>query len=113
MIDNTGQPKIIELAYQMVNPQGRVILVGVPQKGKNTSIFSLPLHFGMQLTGYEGGESVPNVDIPRYICLYQAGKLQLSELVTDCFSLSEINVALEKMRSGEISGRCLVEISAP
>jgi len=113
VVDNTGQPEIIELAYEMIHSQGKVILVGVPQKGKNISIYSLPLHFGKQLTGSHGGESNPHIDIPRYIRLYQAGKLQLSELITDCFSLSEINVALDKMRSGEISGRCLIEISSP
>jgi S-(hydroxymethyl)glutathione dehydrogenase / alcohol dehydrogenase len=113
VVDNTGQPDIIELAYEMIHSQGKVILVGVPQKGKNISIYSLPLHFGKKLTGSHGGESNPHIDIPRYIRLYQAGKLQLSELITDYFSLSEINVALDKMRSGEISGRCLIEISSP
>ena len=32
-IDNTGQPAIIEMGYQLTKPQGRVTLVGVPRKG--------------------------------------------------------------------------------
>jgi S-(hydroxymethyl)glutathione dehydrogenase/alcohol dehydrogenase len=51
-IDNTGQPSIITLGYQITKPQGRVTLVGVPRKGNNISIYSLPLHFGKVLCGY-------------------------------------------------------------
>jgi len=56
-IDNTGNPNIIKLGYQVTKPQGRVTLVGVPRKGNDISIYSLPLHFGKALSGSHGGES--------------------------------------------------------
>ncbi|MBI3562335.1 MAG: zinc-binding dehydrogenase [Gammaproteobacteria bacterium] len=109
-IDNTGQPAIIELGYQITKPQGRVTLVGVPRKGNNINVHSLPLHFGKGLSGSHGGEAVPQVDIPRYQQLYRIGRIKLRELITDYFTLDQINDAIAGMRSGQISGRCMINM---
>jgi len=109
-IDNTGQPAIIEMGYQITKSQGRVTLVGVPRKGNNISIYSLPLHFGKGLSGSYGGETIPQADIPRYQKLYCAGRLSLRELLTDVYPLEQINDAIADMRSGKISGRCLIKL---
>ncbi|QEP45074.1 dehydrogenase [Ectothiorhodospiraceae bacterium BW-2] len=111
-IDNTGKPAIIEMGYQLSKPQGRVILVGVPKKGDNINIYSLPMHFGKYITGSHGGESRPELDIPRYHALYRAGRIQLRELFTDYYSLENINDALDDMRSGKSSGRCLIKFKS-
>lgn len=110
-IDNTGVPAIIEMGYQLTKPQGRVTLVGVPLKGNNISLYSLPLHFGKVLSGSHGGESVPQEDIPRYMNLLRAGRIALTELVTDTLALEDINEAIERMRSGSAAGRCLLDFS--
>ena len=108
-IDNTGQPAIIELGYQITKPQGKVTLVGVPRKGNNTNIYSLPLHFGKIISGSQGGEAIPNQDIPRYHNLFNAGRIKLSELITEKFILENINDAIERIKIGKISGRVLVK----
>ncbi len=107
-IDNTGQPAIIEMGYSLTKPQGRVTLVGVPRKGSNIQIYSLPLHFGKGLSGSQGGEAIPHEDIPRYHTMFQAGRIQLKELVTEYVSLDDVNTAIANMRSGAASGRCLI-----
>ena len=109
-IDNTGQPQIIELGYQLTHAQGRVVLVGVPRKGNTITIYSLPLHFGKAITGSHGGEAVPHQDISRYQQLYEAGRIKLRELITDYFSLDEVNEAIANMRVGKVKGRCLVKM---
>jgi S-(hydroxymethyl)glutathione dehydrogenase/alcohol dehydrogenase len=111
-IDNTGQPSIIQLGYELTGPRGRVTLVGVPRKGNDISIHSLPLHFGKVLLGSHGGEAIPEQDIPRYQGLFNAGRIKLRELITDHFPLSEINTAIGKMRDGTLAGRCLIQMSA-
>jgi S-(hydroxymethyl)glutathione dehydrogenase/alcohol dehydrogenase len=110
-IDNTGLPAVIEMGYELTKADGRVTLVGVPSKGSNVSIHSLPLHFGKELKGSHGGEAVPQEDIPRYEALFRSGRIQLRELITDRFALEEVNTAIGKMRAGEISGRCLVRMA--
>lgn len=109
-VDNTGAPSVIEMGYQLTKPQGRVTLVGVPRKGQDIGIHSLPLHFGKVLSGSHGGEAVPHEDIPRYQRLLRAGRIHLRELLTQEVALDDINDAIEGMRSGATSGRCLVRM---
>jgi S-(hydroxymethyl)glutathione dehydrogenase/alcohol dehydrogenase len=109
VIDTTGNPRVIEQAYELTHPDGKTILVGVPRKGDNISIYSLPLHFKKVLTGSHGGSAEPHIEIPRYIRLCQAGKLKLTGLITHEFSLDEINQAINLMRTGE-AGRCILNM---
>ena len=109
-IDNTGQPKIIQMGYELTGAKGRVTLVGVPRKGNDIAIHSLPLHFGKVLSGSHGGEAVPERDIPRYHALFKAGRIKLRELITDRYRLEDINKAIQGMRDGSVAGRCLVKL---
>lgn len=109
-IDNTGNPSMIELGYRITKQQGRVILVGVPRKGNNTTIYTLPLHFGKRISGSHGGESIPQTDIPRYHQLFNNGRIKLKELITETHSLGQINIAISRMRTGETAGRCLIKM---
>jgi S-(hydroxymethyl)glutathione dehydrogenase/alcohol dehydrogenase len=112
-IDNTGQPAIIQMGYELTGPRGRVTLVGVPRKGNDIAIYSLPLHFGKVLSGSHGGEAIPEQDIPRYYALFRAGRIKLRELVTHRYDLESINQAIQGMRDGSVSGRCMVRMKAP
>ena len=113
VVDNTGDVELIERAYELAHGRGRVVLVGVPSAERKASISTLPLHFGKVLTGSHGGSASPDRDIPRLIGLCRAGKLDLEALVTDRCSLEQINVAIRRMRRGEVAGRCLLEIAKP
>jgi S-(hydroxymethyl)glutathione dehydrogenase/alcohol dehydrogenase len=81
------------------------ILVGVPPHDRETQIATLPLHFGKVITGSHGGESRDEKDISRYLRLWKTGKLRLESLITERFSLEEINNAIARMRSGVTVGR--------
>lgn len=107
VIETTGNARVIEQAYDLTHPDGKTILVGVPRKGDNISIYSLPLHFKKTLTGSHGGSAEPHIDIPRYIRLIRAGKLKLDGLITHEFKLGDVNEAIRVMRSGE-AGRVLL-----
>ncbi len=107
-VDNTGLPEVIRMGYELTGPKGRVTLVGVPKKGDDISIHSLPLHFGKILSGSHGGESVPHRDIPRYHALFKTGRIKLRELLTNRYRLDQVNEAIAGMRSGDVSGRCLI-----
>ncbi len=108
-IDNTGLPEIIEQGYELLNKDGRLILVGVPKKGKNINIFSLPLHFGKTITGSFGGECNPEKDIPRYLNLMLKGKWSIEGLVTERYPLKDINLAISRIRDGSAVGRVLID----
>ncbi|MBU1932061.1 zinc-binding dehydrogenase [Patescibacteria group bacterium] len=110
VIETTGNPRVIEQAYNLTHPDGKTILVGVPKKGANVSIYTLPIHFNKVLKGSHGGSCVPHVDIPRYIRLIKAGKLKLDGLITHEFKLDDINKAIDLVKSGE-AGRVLIAMS--
>ena len=110
VIDTTGNSRVIEQAYELTHPDGKTILVGVPRKGDNVNIYSLPLHFNKVLTGSHGGDAVPDLEIPRYIRLMESGRMNLNGLITHEFGLNHINEALDLFRSGE-AGRIIININ--
>ena len=110
-IDNTGNVKVIETAYRLTAARGRTVLVGVPPKESAAAIYTLPLHFEKTITGSHGGEAMPEHDIPNYVRLSQAGKLRLKPLVGRRYPLTNINQAIDDMRSGVLTGRAIVKIS--
>jgi S-(hydroxymethyl)glutathione dehydrogenase / alcohol dehydrogenase len=111
VIDTTGLNAVRALAYDATHPKtGVTILCGVPSAGDRLAIDSFPLHMGRRLIGSHGGDTVPEVDIPRYVGLYQRSKLKLAELITDCFSLADINEAVATVRAGHARGRCVIDM---
>ena len=107
-IDTTGNTKVIEQAYELTAHDGKTILAGVP-KNKIT-IYSLPLHFKKILKGSHGGDSIPDVEIPRYMRLIKEKKMTLENMITHEFKLEEINNAIDLLRSGN-AGRIIIKMN--
>ena len=108
-VDNTGNTKIIEKGYELINERGRLVLVGVPRIGDNINIFSLPLHFGKKITGTFGGDGNPDIDIPRYSNLILKGIFNLEGIVTEKYGLDDINIAISRISNGLAAGRVLID----
>lgn len=109
VIETTGKKEVIETAYLKTYPKGTCVLVGVPSEA--VSIYTLPLHLGKTLTGSEGGQSKPHIDIPKLIRLVVAAKrLDLGGFFQQKFSLDQINHALGTMRRD--GGRFLIDLTS-
>lgn len=110
-VENTGVADVIETAYEVAAPQGRVILVGVPPKdARHPSFYTLPLHFKKVLTGCEGGDCRPEIDIPKLVRLCQTGRLDFRDLVSKRYPLGQINEAIDDLKHGRVAGRGLVQM---
>jgi S-(hydroxymethyl)glutathione dehydrogenase/alcohol dehydrogenase len=107
VLETTGRSEVIELAYELTHADGTCVLIGVPTE--KVTIYTLPLHFNKILTGSHGGDSRPNIDIPRLIKLSDAGRISFDGLITHEYSLDKINDALATVRGGD-AGRVLVNI---
>ena len=107
-VDNTGNVEVIALASRVTNARGRTVLVGVPPKDATAAISTLPLHFEKRLVGSHGGESLPNVDIPRYVRMCSDGRLSLQGIVGARYPLEAVNQAVADMVSGRLAGRAIV-----
>ena len=101
MVEGTGRPEIIETAYELTSRHGICVLFGVMRFDKKVSLNTLPLHFGRTLTGSEGGQSQPHIDIPRYLRMMDDGAFDLDDFVSHRCKLEDINSAISRMRSGE------------
>ena len=111
VIETTGARDMIELAYRLVSTAGRAILVGVPRHDEPASFDTLPLHFNTVITGSKGGGTKPEVDIPRLVSLAEANLFRLDALPVTLFPLSEVNAAIDLVRSG-LPGRAVIDICA-
>ena len=111
VFDLTGRPEVIEAAYAFTAAQGRLALLGVMPQGLHAKLHTLPLHFGRRIQGSEGGSSNPPLDIPRYLRMWKAGKLDVSNFVSHRCGIAEINDAIATMRAGD-SIHTMVQFSA-
>jgi S-(hydroxymethyl)glutathione dehydrogenase / alcohol dehydrogenase len=109
VVDTTGVNAARQAAYEATYNKGLTVFSGVPFAGDRMSIDSFPLHFGRRMIGSHGGDTVPDVDIPRYLDLYRLGKLKLDELISARFPLAEINRAVDLVKDGRACGRCLLK----
>jgi alcohol dehydrogenase len=53
------------------------------------------------LKGSYIGSCVPSRDVPRFVDLFQAGRLPVDRLLSERISLEEINPALDRLARGE------------
>jgi S-(hydroxymethyl)glutathione dehydrogenase/alcohol dehydrogenase len=111
IVDTTGNTKVIEYGYQLLAKTGILCLVGVTSVGEKIEIDPMPLHFGQQIIGSFGGQAVPEVDIPEILNLIEKDENWFREIIGESFALSQINEAVELLKSGRNSGRILITFS--
>ncbi len=109
-VDTTGHTSVRELAYNLTSHTGITVFAGVPHHEDRITIDSFPLHFGRRIVGSHGGDTRPDIDIPRAIQLYQRGKLKLDEQITHRFPLQDINRAIELVQQGQ-AARCVITMA--
>ena len=73
--------------YDILSRTGELIFVGVPSFKKKLKINTLPLHFGKYVSGTHGGETNPELDIPRYMTLLKNRNIDLEKLSLKRMSL--------------------------
>ncbi len=103
-IDTTGIPLVIETAWKVAK---RTCLVGQMQKEKVLSINTTAMQSGKTIFGTDGGMTDPTVDIPRYVRLLKAGRLNLRGLITHETNLDGLNAQLDLTRAGKV-GRGII-----
>ncbi len=109
-VDTTGLAAVRTLAYELTSHTGMTVLAGVPAQEDRLTLDSFPLHFGRRIIGSHGGDTRPDLDIPRAIRLYRNGRLKLEEQITHRFTLDHINEAMELVERGE-AARCVIAMA--
>jgi Zn-dependent alcohol dehydrogenase len=96
-----GVPAVLEAAFKSLKRGGTCVAMGLPHPAKTVSLPALAFAGeGKALVGSYMGSSSPQRDIPRYLALWQAGRLPVEKLHTGSLPLSKINEAFERLASG-------------
>ncbi len=94
--------ELITPLLNLVKKAGRAVVTAVApmsQTDVKLDLFMLAM-MRKELVGCIFGNANPRRDIPRILDLYMEGKLLLDELVTNTYSLEDINQGYEDMRNG-------------
>lgn len=99
-----GLPQTITQAYEAIRKGGTAVVVGVAAEDAEVSINAVGMmRSGKTLLGCNYGSVRPYVDFPRYVDLYQNGRIKLDELISRRFALDEANEAFAAMERGEVA----------
>ena len=110
-VDTTGIVELIRIAYNATKPGGKTIMVGQSRIDEFILLDSSHAFNDKVLMDCNGGLTIPEVDIARYLNLYLQGKLNLDDLISVKYTLEQINEALDAVRDLKFPGKCLVEMN--
>ena len=88
-------------------PGGTAVLVGVPQTTVELNAADILVN-EKKFIGSIGGSCSPDRDFRKYLEWYDQGLLDLDALVTERFSIDQINEATSALENGEIAGRAIM-----
>ena len=103
VIETAGAIPAMNLAYAIAARGGVIVSAGLPAIGAN---FSFP-HAAMvteekSIRGSYMGSCVPKRDIPRFIALYQRGRLPVQKLRSGFITFDQINEGFDKLADGMV-----------
>jgi alcohol dehydrogenase len=113
VIETAGAIPAMNLAYAIAARGGMVVSAGLPA---TTANFSYP-HSALvsdekSIRGSYMGSCVPKRDIPRYIGLYQRGKLPVQRLRSSTITFDQINEGFDLLSDGAVLRQVLLPHAA-
>lgn len=97
-----GSVKAMELAYKITARGGTTVTAGLPPAADTIPIPQVNLVAEERtVKGSYIGTCVPVRDLPRYVALYQQGRLPVDKLVSGRLKLEEINAAFDLLHEGK------------
>lgn len=111
-IEAAGKRDTMEQAFEATRPNGGLcILAGNLAYGERITIDPFDLIRGKRIVGTWGGETNPDLDIPKYLEWFRSDRDKVNLLATHQFPLHEVRKALDSFKSGEV-GRAMLRLSS-
>jgi len=100
-LEMAGSVRALDLAYQITRRGGTTTTAGLANPAHTLSLSPVRLVAEERtLKGSYVGSCVPSRDIPRFVELYQRGRLAVDKLWTSSGSLDEINEGFDALNEG-------------
>jgi len=104
VFDTVGSATTIPQALQAAGPAGTVVVAGLHAAKIDVPISAGALIFAdKRLLGSFAGSIRPQIDLPRLVELYRAGRRQLDALITKRYPLAEVAQAFADMEAGVVA----------
>jgi alcohol dehydrogenase len=101
-VEMAGSTRAFETAYRITRRGGTTITAGLPNPSATWAMPSTHLVAEERtIKGSYIGTCVPSRDLPRYIELYQQGKMPVKRLMTHKIKLDEINEGFDRLHEGK------------
>jgi S-(hydroxymethyl)glutathione dehydrogenase/alcohol dehydrogenase len=100
-----GHVGLIRAAMELLDWGGTCVMLGVPGFADEASYNVASMYLDKSVLGCRYGSSRPQLDVRRYVDLYQRGRLKLDELVSRSYPLEDMKTAVHDMEAGEITAR--------
>jgi alcohol dehydrogenase len=108
-VETAGAIAAMETCYNILRTGGQVIACGIPP---STATFEFrPAQLVGEERGILGssmGSCVPVRDIPRFISLFQQGRLPVDRLIDARIGFDQVNEGFDKLAKGEVVRQILV-----
>jgi alcohol dehydrogenase len=101
VIESVGSEIVLAQAYAATRRGGSTIATGLPHPSKAFSVPAVSLVAEERtVRGSYMGSAVPLRDLPRFVALYQAGRLPVDRLLTHRLTLDEVNEGFDRLAEG-------------
>ncbi len=98
----TGAIAAYKTALNYLAPRGELVMVGMTASGQEMGLEPVNVAGMSQiLRGTKMGDTVLQRDIPQLLEHYQAGRLKLDELISNRYTLDQINEAIADTEAGK------------
>ncbi|MBT5677841.1 MAG: alcohol dehydrogenase catalytic domain-containing protein [Marinovum sp.] len=97
-VETAGSAKALETAYQITRRGGTTVTAGMPGPEAKITLSHLSLAAEERcLKGSYMGSCVPKRDIPRYLSMFQDGKLPVDKLLSRIIGFNDLNAAMDRL----------------
>lgn len=109
VIETVGSAEVLADAYAATGRGGVTVTVGLPDPSRVLSIPAVSLVAEERtLRGSYLGSCVPALDLPRFIDLYEAGRLPVDRLLSGTLALEQVNEGFDRLAEGGVARQAIV-----
>ena len=103
-VEACGSPTALNEILGFLRPQGgKVVVIGNAAHGSAVTIPSVEFNMGKSVLGTWGGDSNPDQDFSGYQKEIEQKSEVFEQLTSEKFQLEDINIAIDKMRTKEVT----------
>lgn len=96
-----GLKATAEQAFQMLRNGGTATVIGMIPVGTMVELHGVDFLMEKKIQGSNMGSNRFRVDMPRFVDFYLDGKLHLDQMISKHIKLSEVNEALDLLKTGQ------------